>query len=81
MLPMIEDEKTTQHSRWFSEILKPLLDDLREFPYAMIKGPVLAVQVYGDEEARNYHDIDFLIPKELNFDRKSVSGIPSQQRK
>lgn len=81
MLPMIGNKKITQHSRWFSEILKPLLDDLQDFPYEMIKGPVLAVQAYGDEEARNYHDIDFLSPKELNFDRKSVSGIPSQQRK
>lgn len=58
----------TEHARWFTEILASLLNDLKEFPYAIIKGPVLAVLAYGDEEARDYHDIDFLVPKELHKD-------------
>lgn len=61
----VDKKEQSEHSRWFTEILAPLLDDLKDFPYAIIKGPVLAVQAYGDEAARSYHDIDFLIPKDL----------------
>lgn len=60
--------KNSEHARWFTEILASLLCDLKEFPYAIIKGPVLAVLAYGDEKARNYHDIDFLVPKDLRKD-------------
>lgn len=63
-----DNEPKSEHARWFTEILTSLLSDLKEFPYAIIKGPVLAVLAYGDEKARDYHDIDFLVPKELRKD-------------
>lgn len=66
---MPEKEKSSlMYERWFKEILHQLLIDLRDFPYAMIKGPILSLQAYDDVCARNYHDIDFLIPKEMRKD-------------
>lgn len=49
-------------STWY-EKMKPVFEDLRNTPYAVIKGEALSLQAYGILGVRNSNDIDILINK------------------
>lgn len=55
----------------FNELIE-LFNELREFPYAVIKGEPLSKMAYGEEGYRNSADIDILVHKSHVAELKSV---------
>lgn len=43
--------------------LKDIWDDMRNFPYALIKGEALSLLAYNDVAQRKYNDIDILVDR------------------
>lgn len=43
---------------------KKLFSEMKDLPYAVVKGEVLSLMIYNEEGHRQYTDIDILIPRE-----------------
>lgn len=59
----IQEYSTVEKNRMWYEQLSPLLHDLRELPYAVIKGEILSLFAYGEQGYRSSHDIDLLVSR------------------
>src|SRR5690554_5704844 len=63
-----EESIMKRNSLWY-RALGPVLNDIDNLSYAVIKGEVLSVMAYGEKGYRNSGDIDILI------DRKHVKNV------
>ncbi|KAF6628185.1 nucleotidyltransferase family protein [Paenibacillus polymyxa] len=63
--PLRQQDQATirRNATWYSKI-RPLIEDMRELPYALIKGEALSIAAYGGNGFRASKDIDLLVPRD-----------------